>query len=62
MANGNGHSLLTAQSPLMRLDELERLAIENALKHTNGNVSAVVRHLGIGRTTLYRKLKKYGLQ
>ena len=49
-------------APLMRLDELERLAIENALRHTNGNVSAVVRHLGIGRTTLYRKLKKYGLQ
>lgn len=48
-------------APLMRLDELERLAIENALEHTNGNVSAVVRLLGIGRTTLYRKLKKYGL-
>ncbi len=60
--NGDGHSLGSPQAPLMRLDELERLAIENALKHTNGNVSAVVRHLGIGRTTLYRKLKKYGLQ
>lgn len=61
--NGNGaSSLVSAAAPLMRLDELERLAIENALKHTNGNVSAVVRHLGIGRTTLYRKLKKYGLQ
>lgn len=61
--NGNGVSpLVSSAGSLLRLDELERLAIENALKHTNGNVSAVVRHLGIGRTTLYRKLKKYGLQ
>lgn len=63
-ANGSGCGtpLVSSTAPLMRLDELERLAIENALQHTNGNVSAVVRHLGIGRTTLYRKLKKYGLQ
>lgn len=58
----NGTPLVSESAPLLRLDELERLAIENALKHTKGNVSAVVRHLGIGRTTLYRKLKKYGLQ
>jgi len=58
----DGSSLVAPHGPLMRLDELERLAIENALRHTNGNLSAVVRHLGIGRTTLYRKLKKYGLQ
>ena len=47
--------------PRLRLDELERIAIESALEHTRGNLSAVGRQLGIGRTTLYRKIKKYGL-
>lgn len=61
-AGSNGTPLASPTGALLRLDELERLAIENALEKTNGNVSAVVRHLGIGRTTLYRKLKKYGLQ
>lgn len=49
------------RSPPLPLAELERIAIENALEHTRGNLSAVGRQLGIGRTTLYRKIKKYGL-
>ncbi len=44
------------------LDEIERDAIERAIERTGGNLSEVVRQLGIGRTTLYRKIKRYGLE
>ena len=46
----------------MKLSELERYAIEAALQRTGGTVTRAMRQLGIGRTTLYRKLKKYGLR
>jgi two-component system nitrogen regulation response regulator GlnG len=44
------------------LEELERLAIQQALEEAGGNLSQVVRLLGIGRTTLYRKLKSHRLR
>jgi DNA-binding NtrC family response regulator len=44
------------------LQELERIAIQQALQEANGNLSQVVRLLGIGRTTLYRKLKAHKLR
>ncbi len=44
------------------LEDIERRAITEALARHNGNMMNVVRELGIGRTTLYRKLKKYDLR
>jgi DNA-binding NtrC family response regulator len=44
------------------LQELEKQAIQQALVEANGNLSQVVRLLGIGRTTLYRKLKTHKLR
>jgi two-component system, NtrC family, response regulator HydG len=44
------------------LADLERKAIELALLRCNGNRSVVAAQLGIGRSTLYRKLKDYGLE
>ncbi|OEK06695.1 sigma-54-dependent transcriptional regulator [Roseivirga misakiensis] len=44
------------------LEELERLTIERVIKSNEGNMSQVAKELGIGRTTLYRKLEKYGFQ
>jgi transcriptional regulator of acetoin/glycerol metabolism len=38
------------------------MAIEQAIERHDGNVSAAIRELGIGRTTLYRKPKHYGLR
>ncbi|HKG83262.1 MAG TPA: helix-turn-helix domain-containing protein, partial [Beijerinckiaceae bacterium] len=35
--------------------------IRFALQHYRGHMSAVSRRLGIGRSTLYRKLKDLGL-
>jgi DNA-binding NtrC family response regulator len=45
-----------------RMDEVERQALERALAQTKGNVSEAVRILGIGRTTAYRLMKKYGIR
>jgi DNA-binding NtrC family response regulator len=42
--------------------ELERRAIVNALEYTKGDRSVAAHLLGIGRTTLYRKLKEYQLE
>ena len=44
----------------MTLDELEKWAILAAVKRRNSNLMAAARDLDINRTTLYRKLKKYG--
>ena len=46
---------------ILPLDEVERKAIAHALKVTGGNMSYAAQQLGIGRTTLYRKLEKYNL-
>jgi hypothetical protein len=39
---------------------VERRAIEQALTYTHGDRTTAAHLLGIGRTTLYRKLKAYG--
>ncbi len=44
---------------LMPLEELERRAILRALREAGGDKLAAARLLGIGKTTLYRKLKQY---
>ncbi len=47
---------------LLPLDELERRAIFRALRETGGDKLAAARLLGIGKTTLYRKLKQYNAE
>lgn len=51
---------LLESNDLTTLDEMERRAILRALRETNGDKLAAARLLGIGKTTLYRKLKQYG--
>lgn len=46
---------------LQALAEIERAAITFAIEHHGGRMSRVARALGIGRSTLYRKLHEYGL-
>ncbi len=43
------------------LAEIEAEMIRLAIHHYNGQMSEVARRLGIGRSTLYRKLKEYGI-
>jgi DNA-binding NtrC family response regulator len=43
------------------LDQVERTAIMGALAKTKGDRAAAAHFLGIGRTTLYRKLRGYGI-
>jgi DNA-binding NtrC family response regulator len=46
---------------IIPLAELERRAIHDALRETSGDKILAARLLGIGKTTLYRKLKEYGV-
>ncbi len=41
--------------------EMEKQAILNTLRQLNGDKLTAARLLGIGKTTLYRKLKEYGI-
>ena len=47
--------------PGMTMAEVERAAIEAALRDTKGNRRKAAEVLGIGERTLYRKLKEYAL-
>ena len=58
-APGTGPSLpLTS----LRLKDLEEALVRHALDSCAGNRSLAARELGINRTTLYAKLKAYGLE
>ncbi|ASQ90140.1 sigma-54-dependent Fis family transcriptional regulator [Prosthecochloris sp. GSB1] len=46
---------------IQSLGEIERLAIEKAYEACDRNPTKTAKVLGIGRATLYRKLKKFGL-
>ncbi len=49
------------RSPIIPLSQMERQAIQEALAYTHGDRAIAANLLGIGRTTLYRKLKEYQL-
>ena len=51
----------TTHQTIARLPQVERETIMRVLTESRGNVTEACRRLGIGRTTLYRKLKKYRL-
>ncbi|MGC1373380.1 MAG: sigma-54 dependent transcriptional regulator, partial [Candidatus Sulfotelmatobacter sp.] len=55
--NGNGHV-----RKIVTMAELERQTILNAIAELNGDKLQAARLLGIGKTTLYRKLKDYAAQ
>ncbi|WP_029030820.1 sigma-54-dependent transcriptional regulator [Salinarimonas rosea] len=54
--------LLDEDGHARTLEELELEIIRFALRHYRGHMSEVSRRLGIGRSTLYRKLKDFGLE
>jgi DNA-binding NtrC family response regulator len=52
---------VTAAGEISPLADMEKALISTALDHYAGHMSKAARALGIGRSTLYRKLKEYGL-
>ena len=44
------------------LADVEREHIRRVLAHHGGNATAAARQLGISRTTLWRKLRQYGIR
>jgi len=62
LAPSSGPTVENAASvPILPLAEVERMAITQALLSLHGNCGEAARLLGIGRTTLYRKLKEYDI-
>ena len=59
--NGQPADRFLKGGELTPLADVERALIQFALEHHGGRMSAVARALGIGRSTLYRKLREYGL-
>jgi DNA-binding NtrC family response regulator len=53
--------LLGKGGDMRKLEDLEAETIRFALQHYRGQMSEIARRLGIGRSTLYRKMKEYGL-
>jgi len=51
----------SSRPPVIPLNQMERKAILDALEYTQGDRAVAANLLGIGRTTLYRKLKEYQL-
>ncbi|MBF0105628.1 MAG: sigma-54-dependent Fis family transcriptional regulator [Deltaproteobacteria bacterium] len=50
------------EARVVPLEEIEKQAIEAALMKFQGNITVAARKLKIGQATLYRKVKKFGLQ
>ncbi len=48
--------------PHVTLSELERRAIEAAVRRTEGNIKEAAAALGIDRSTLYDKIKRFGIE
>jgi DNA-binding NtrC family response regulator len=57
-----GSSIGNARSRIVPIAELEKQTILSAIAELNGDKLRAARLLGIGKTTLYRKLKDYALQ
>lgn len=47
---------------LTRMEAVEREALVEAMRQCQGNMTAVARHLGIAKSTVYLKLKRFGLE
>lgn len=49
----------TPDAHVQKMDHMEAKAIENAILQYKGNLTEAAKALGIGRATLYRKVKQY---
>ncbi len=56
-----GEAAILPQTGPLTLAERERQAITATLQDTSGKLAETARRLGISRTTLWRRLKSYGM-
>lgn len=61
-ASHSALTLLDMVGNVRRIVELEAEIIQFALRHYDGHMSEVARRLGIGRSTLYRKINDYNIK
>ena len=61
-ADDGALSLLDREGELRPFEAIERDIIVAALRHCEGRPAVAARALGIGRSTLYRKLADYGIE
>ncbi len=61
-ASPYGFSAVDGAGHMRKLEEMESEMIRMAIARYDGHMSEVARRLGIGRSTLYRKLKDLGLE
>jgi DNA-binding NtrC family response regulator len=62
MEHGPGVTLYENDGHVRKLDEIEADVIRLAIGHYRGRMTEVARRLGIGRSTLYRKLGELGIE
>jgi DNA-binding NtrC family response regulator len=58
----NGHPAAWTPPPAMTLNEIEKIAIASTLERTSGNIKEAAAVLGIDRSTIYEKIKRYQIQ
>lgn len=61
VTDGAGVTLFAADGNLRPLEDIEADVIRLAIGHYRGRMTEVARRLGIGRSTLYRKLSELGI-
>src|SRR5437773_10363186 len=60
-AQSLGEAAILPPAGALTLAERERQAIADTLQDTSGKLAETARRLGISRTTLWRRLKSYGM-
>ncbi|MBY0448086.1 MAG: sigma-54-dependent Fis family transcriptional regulator, partial [Hyphomonadaceae bacterium] len=53
---------MDTEGHIRRFEDIERDLIVQALRRYHGRMTEVARRLGIGRSTLYRKMREFGLE
>ena len=62
LAGGGAAGAGPAKTLAQQVDDAEREAIQRALSRSGGNLEQVSRELDVSTTTLWRKMKRFGLR
>jgi DNA-binding NtrC family response regulator len=62
MALAPSFTLLGDDGNIRRMEDIEAESIRFAMQYYHGRMTEVARRLGIGRSTLYRKLSEFSIR